>query len=383
MLDRAPVKPGRDFYVTDAFTDYAISFIEESERLDDRRPFFLYLAYTCAHWPLNAWPKDIEKYRGRYRQGWKQTRQARFEKMKTLGVIDPGCKLSRADAVAWDKLSEEKKDEMDLRMAAYAAQIDRMDQNVGKLVERLEESGELDNTLILYFQDNGGCAEGGMLGRGRKEDILKGQGYMLSYGRAWANVSNTPFKLYKHWVHEGGIASPLIAHWPKGIKARGELRGQPAHLIDVMATCVGLAGAEYPEEFEGRTIPPMEGVSLVPAFDDNKPLDRAIYFEHEGNRAVRQGKWKLVARHGKPWTLHDMDADRSEMNDLSTDEPEVFEGLIAKYDAWAGRVGVRPWAEARKRKPGYKPPRGTYPKTYVDLQREGVEVQEITGSRDR
>jgi arylsulfatase A-like enzyme len=205
---------------------------------------------------------------------------------------------------------------------------------------------------------------------------------MVSYGRAWANVSNTPFKLYKHWVNEGGISTPMIAHWPGGIKARGQIRQQPAHLIDVMATCVDLAGATYPSEFEGHKIPPMEGVSLAPAFDPNKPLERTLYFEHEGNRAVRDGKWKLVAEYGKPWTLHNTDTDRSEMHDLSAEEPEVVKDLLAKYETWALRVGVRPWVsweEARTPKPGYVPPKRDYPKTSDDLDREGVGVKVIEG----
>ena len=161
--------------------------------------------------------------------------------MKKLGVLGEDCELSGTHAVSWESLSAEKQDEMDLRMATYAAQIDRMDQNIGRLIETLDESGELDNTLILYFQDNGGWAEGGMLGSGSREDILQGKGYVVSYGRAWANVSNTQFRFYKHWVHEGGVATPLIAHSPGGIKARGQIRHQPAHLIDVMATCMDLA----------------------------------------------------------------------------------------------------------------------------------------------
>lgn len=382
MLDRTPVKPGKGFYVTDAFTDHAIAFIDEAEQRDDDQPFFLYLAYTAAHWPLNAWPQDIAKYRGRYREGWDKTRRERFERMKKQGVISEECELSGQNAVAWESLSAEKQDEMDLRMATYAAQIDRMDQNIGRLVEALDQAGELDSTLILYFQDNGGCAEGGMLGRGSKEEIIAGKGYMVSYGRAWANVSNTPFKLYKHWVNEGGISTPMIAHWPGGIKARGQIRQQPAHLIDVMATCVDLAGATYPSEFEGHKIPPMEGVSLAPAFDPNKPLERTLYFEHEGNRAVRDGKWKLVAEYGKPWTLHNTDTDRSEMHDLSAEEPEVVKDLLAKYETWALRVGVRPWVsweEARTPKPGYVPPKRDYPKTSDDLDREGVGVKVIEG----
>jgi arylsulfatase len=191
------------------------------------------------------------------------------------------------------------------------------------------------------------------------------EGYFLTYGRAWANASNTPYRFYKHWSHEGGIASPLIAHWPEKIKDHGAFRHEPAHLIDLMPTCLELAGAEYPKSYKGKAILPMEGVSLLPAFDDES-LDReALYFEHEGNRAVRMGKWKLVAEHEEPWRLYDMEADRTEMHDVSGEHRQLRTKMIGMYDRWAKRCGVLPWPVRRKR--GFKPPEREYPKTYEDL----------------
>ena len=266
-------------------------------------------------------------------------------------------------------------------MEVYAAMIDRMDQGIGKIVAELKEQGMFEDTLILFLQDNGGCAEG--MGRGQKVNenwvgaikdnipmapdelqpniwppmktrdgraVRGGPGVMpgptdtyIGYGRNWANVSNTPFRLYKHWVHEGGISTPLIAHWPASIKSRGELRRQPGHLIDIMATCVDVAGAVYPAELQGQTITPMEGKSLVTAFD-NKPIAReALYWEHEGNRAVRQGRWKAVSRFPGPWELYDMEADRSELDDLAQENPRKLESLKALYQTWAKRANVQPW----------------------------------------
>jgi len=217
-----------------------------------------------------------------------------------------------------------------------------MDQNIGRFVDALKDLGQLDNTLILFFVDNGACAEDydDVYGSGPAEQLGTKEGYFLTYGRGWANASNTPYRRYKHWSHEGGVASPLIAHWPDGIADRGGFRHEPTHLIDLMPTCVELAEAEYPARYNGHHIPPMEGVSLVPALDD-RPLGReAIYFEHEGNRAVRMGKWKLVAAHREPWRLYDMESDRTEMHDLSVDHPDLRARMIRMYDTWAERCGV-------------------------------------------
>jgi len=286
-----------------------------------------------------------------------------------MGLVKEEWDLSDRDAPAWEDVPDEKKDELDYRMAIYAAQIDCMDQNIGRLIRALEQLGELDNTLIMFFVDNGACAEeddeNECYGGGPTEQLGSKKGYFLTYGRAWANASNTPYRRYKHWVHEGGIATPLIVHWPDRVEGGGAFRHQPAHLIDLMATCLDVGEAEYPTTYNGHSIKPLEGVSLVPAFDD-KPLDReAIYFEHEGNRAVRMGKWKLVAAHREPWRLYDMEADRTETRDLSGDHPDLRANMIGMYNVWAERCDVLPWPV--RRKPGFQPPERVYPKTYKDL----------------
>ncbi len=360
VRNRERIVPGRDYYTTDAFTEQAIEFVREAER-DDTSPFFLYVAYTAPHWPLHAWPEDVQKYRGKYMVGWDKVREARLERMTAMGILDRSWTMTGRDAVPWDALSIAKKDEMDLRMAIYAAQIDRMDQNIGKLVDALQELGELDDTLFFFLSDNGGCAEGGMLGRGPLEILMTKNGYSQSYGQAWANASNTPFRKYKHWVHEGGIASPLVVHWPAGLSAKGELRSEPTHLIDLMATALDVGEAEYPVEFAGTRITPLEGVSMVPAFAGRALAREALYWEHEGNRAVRRGKWKLVAEHRGPWELYDMDADRTESRDLLPLNPEMAQRMIEMYTNWARQRNVLPGRPNRK--PGYTPAPLEYPRT--------------------
>jgi arylsulfatase len=298
--------------------------------------------------------------------------------MKKLGVIEPDCELS-PPARQWSDVKHEAWERRN--MEVYAAMVDNMDQGIGRIVAQLEKDGRLDNTLIMYLQDNGGCAEGlGRQPRGKftqrpakppfaamDKDALQTSmipqqtrdGYPLimgpgalagpadtyiAYGQGWANVSNTPFREYKHWVHEGGISSPLIVHWPAKIKQRGALRSQPGHLIDLMATCVDVSGANYPEEFNGRRIAPMEGASLAAACIDNAAIDReAIYWEHEGNRAVRVGDWKLVAKGEKgAWELYNIAADRAEQNNLADAQPEKVKQLSNLWQAWAKRADVLP-----------------------------------------
>ena len=350
--DGSPVPEG--WYSTDAWTDHGLEFVEQAVK--QKQPFFWYLAHNAPHWPLQATDKDIARYKGKYLKGWDALRAERHRRMIKMGIVTKNWPITPRDsqAPAWDELDDAKKEEMDLKMAIYAAQIDRVDQNIGKLVAKLKELGIFDNTLILFLADNGGCAEGGKFGFDRHKDKPIGTAEShSSYGLAWANASDTPFRRYKHWVHEGGIATPLIAHWPAVIKQRGKLTHQPGHVIDIMATCVDVARAEYPSEYKGNKITPMEGRSLVPAFG-NKSIERqAIYWEHEGNRAVRLGKWKLVSRHPGDWELYDLEADRTELNDLSEKYPEKLEGLKALYKSWAERCGVQPWPvrkPARKKK---------------------------------
>lgn len=347
-----PIEPeGADFYVTDAFTDHAIRFMDESQQKSDA-PFFLYLAYTSPHWPLNALEADIAKYRGRYKAGWKKLRRERYERMQRIGVIDgQTTRLSDDDGADWDTLSAEQQDEMDYRMALYAAQVDRMDQNIGRIIASLEASGELENTLIFFLTDNGACAEGGLLGGGKKELLGSQEGYFLTYGQSWANASATPFRTYKHWVHEGGIGTPLIVHWPKVVKERlqGSFAGQYGFLQDIMATVIEVANADYPARYNGRPITPLEGRSMLHVLQGKEgPIhDAPIFWEHEGNAAVRHGKFKLVKAYesGNPsnWELYDISTDRSESNDLSAEMPDVVAELSGYYDHWSEEMGVLPY----------------------------------------
>lgn len=330
-----------DWYTTDLWTDYGIKFVDEG--IASKKPFFLYLAYNAPHFPLEAPLDEIGKFRGKYKIGWDKLREERHARQIEEGVVDKSWALSpRPPAVkAWDSLSPEQQEHFDHIMSIYAAVITHMDSAVGRFEEALRQRGVLDNTLILFMSDNGGNAESGPNGRlegtppgGPKSTVFEGQ--------SWATLSNTPFRRYKHYNHEGGIATPLIVHWPDHIKTPG-LRTQVGHVIDVMTTCVDVAGAKYPTEFDGHAILPMEGRSLVPAFDD-KPIERdAIFWEHEGNAAVRAGDWKLVraGRKGE-WELHNMATDRTELHDSAREQPEKAKELLALWDAWAERTHVVP-----------------------------------------
>jgi len=376
-----------DFYYTDAISDNAVKFISEHKPRNGSKPFFMYVAYTAPHWPMHAKPQDIAKYKGRYTQGWDALRAERHKRMIEMGIVKSKWRITERDSAVppWDEA--ENKSWFERRMEVYAAMVDCLDQGVGRIVSELKRTGDFENTLIFFLADNGGCAEEyGSRGpvkpdpsepvvlkpMGKDElqtrmqpavtrdgrPVRTGYGVIpgpadtyIAYGKPWANASNTPFRLYKHWVHEGGIATPLIAHWPSRIKSRGKLRHQPGHLIDIMTTCVDIAGARYPSEYKGNKIIPMEGRSLVPAFE-NKPIEReAIYWEHEGNRAVRKGKWKLVSRHPGEWELYDLEADRTELNNLAQKYPEKVAQLKAMYESWAARCGVQPWPV---KKPGQK-----------------------------
>ena len=382
------IAPHDDFYYTEAIADNAVQFITE-HRSD--RPFFMYVAFTCPHWPMHARERDIAKYKGRYADGWDKLREERLARMQKMGLIRPEWKLTDRDprAPAWDDV--EMKDWHQRRMEVYAAMVDSMDQNIGRIVDKLTEMNYLDNTLIMFCADNGGCAEENGSGRNAKPEDLKrhpitspmqpgehqtqmvprfsregrkvrqGRGVMpgpddtyVAYGLPWANASNTPFRRYKHWVHEGGISSPLIVHWPRGVESarNNTFYHDPAHLIDFMATCVDVGEATYPEVANGIAITPMQGTSLRPALE-GQPLDRGkpIFFEHEGNRAVRDGKWKLVARGASgPWELYDIEADRTETNDLATVHSERTASMARQFEEWALTALVKPWPWGQKRK---------------------------------
>ena len=347
-FDNTPLPPPKDnFYTTDAFVDNAINFINAEPK---DKPFFLYAAFNAPHFPLQAPAEDIAKYRGKYKIGWDKLREQRHEKQISLGVVDKAWPLSpRPDEIkTWDSLSSAEQDRFDQIMSIYAACVDHMDRGVGKLVESLRQRGVLDNTLILFMSDNGGNAEGG--GKGEMSGDNPGAtGSSVKCGQSWATLENTPFRRYKHYNHEGGISTPLIAHWPAGIAAKGEFRTQPGHLIDIMATCVAVSGAKYPAEFNGNAILPMEGRSLLPAFA-NKPIERdALYWEHEGNAAIRVGDWKLVRFHSTgAWELYDLKTDRTEQNDLSAKNPDVAKELAAKWAAWSIRANVLPYPDQQK-----------------------------------
>ena len=371
-------RPSEDYYYTDAVSDHAAKFIREHQRDQAGKPFLLYVPYTAAHWPMHARERDIAKYRGRYDGGYAPVRAARWEKQKKLGVAEAAWGLAPL-AGDWDKV---KNKEFEIRcMEVYAAMLTVMDEGIGRIVAELKATGQYDNTVICYLQDNGGNAEtngriGAFTPRGTAPSlppmaqdaqqfssrpdqtrdgypVRGGYGVMpgpadtyMAYGGDWANVSNTPFREYKHWVHEGGIATPLIVHWPAGIPAarRGKIDAQPGHLIDLMATCVDLSGAKYPAKFNGETITPMEGVSLRPALE-GKSLQRAqpIFWEHEGNRAVRAGQWKLVSKFPGGWELYDIATDRAEQRDLAAKESARVRAMAASYDAWAKRANVVQW----------------------------------------
>ena len=273
-----------------------------------------------------------------------------------MGLFPMGTRLSPRDPAipAWDKIKDHE--EMDLRMATHAAMVHLLDRGVGRIVGKLKEHHQLDNTLILFLSDNGASAEGGKLGftgaRGGDPKARTGTPDSYnSFGIAGANMCDTPFRRYKMFSHEGGISTPLIAHWPKGIPARlnGSLSEAPGHVIDLLPTCLDLAGADYPKRHAGKDVIPAEGMSLKPALQGEKMPARALYFEHTGNAAVRIGPWKLVREHRKPWELYNLAKDRTELHDLSASEPERAEALQAKWQAWARRVGVEPWP-VRKRK---------------------------------
>ncbi len=340
------IDPPDDMYVTDTFTQQAVEFVEEAVT-QTKRPFFLYLAHIAPHWPLQAKPADIAKYAGKYGIGWDAVRERRFARQKEMGLIPRDTVLSPRDpqAKAWSEMPEEARRELACRREIYAAQIDCIDQNVGRLVAKLEELGQLDNTLILFLSDNGCSAEGGPGGfsRGREgAPIGTGLSY-ASAGLEWANASDTPFRRFKMDTYEGGIATPLIAHWPQGIAGPRFVR-QPAHIIDIMPTLLDVAGAEYPSHVEGRVILPREGRSLAARFRGDEGEDHeALFWEHQGNRAVRQGKWKLVAANKGPWELYDLEADRTELNDLAAEFPERVRTMRTLYKDWSARCGVQPW----------------------------------------
>ncbi len=343
-LNRDRIEPPDNLYVTDDFTNQAIGFIDEAVT-KTKKPFFLYLAHIAPHWPLQAKPADIAKYKGRFDSGWDAEREVRFAKQKKLGIIPANAVLSPRDpeAKAWLEMPEEKRKDLAHRMEVYAAQVDCIDQNLGKLVAKLKALGEFDNTLILFLSDNGCSAEGGPGGfsNGEKGAPIGTGLSHASVGLEWANASDTPFRKFKMFTHEGGTATPLIAHWPAGIAAKGEIRHQLGHVIDIMPTLVEISGANYPQTVDGKAIKPMEGRSFVPDFKaDSESTERTLFWEHLGKKAVRRGDWKAVSAKKGPWELYDLKSDPTETNDLAAKNPELTAELKALWQGWAARCNV-------------------------------------------
>ncbi len=348
-----------DFYYTDAISDKAVDMISDAH--DNGAPFFLHVAYTAPHWPLHAPPEDIARYEGSYRAGWDVLRQQRHEELNSLGLLDPAWRISPRDEDSHPWTNEKQADWEDLRMAAYAAMIDRMDQGIGRILARLETLDIADETMIVFLSDNGGCAEflaedgwlnsfvpnlpdGSSVRIGNRADLRPGPAdTYMSYDLPWANASNSPFRLYKHWVHEGGISSPCIVHCPALIDQPAVIHS-PVQFIDIMPTFIELASARYPDEFNSERIQPVEGESFLPALSDPAwRREKPLYWEHEGNRAVRLGDWKLVSKHPGDWELYNMIVDRTELHDLSANEADRVQTMSQMYDAWAERCEVRPW----------------------------------------
>jgi arylsulfatase A-like enzyme len=380
------IAPGEGFYYTDAISDTTVKYIQEHP---SDKPFFFYVAYFAAHWPLHAPEEEIAKYKGVYDIGWDSLRVIRYNRLMELGVITSRHKLSpRPMSIqAWN--DEPMKEWQVRRMETYAAMIDIMDQGIGRIIEALKEKGMLDNTIILYMQDNGGCAEpvftnkmvepltqeqkelkpfphDQLLGVRKPEYtrdgsfVRSGRGVMagpadswVAYGEDWANVSNTPFRFYKSMVHEGGIKTPLIVYWPEGVKAKGSITNQVGHLIDIMPTCLEIAGISYPEEFNGRETIPPEGLSLVPLLAGKKLNRKYLFWEHEANRAIRIGSWKLVSKVETPmvftpedennWELYDLEKDPTEMNNLAGKYPGKVRKMADNWEKTAVRTQAKPW----------------------------------------
>ncbi len=378
------------FYYTNAITDNAIQFLQQREA-SDKSPFFMYVAYTAAHWPMHALEEDIAPYKGKFDKGWDNLRKEKYQQMMDAGVIDKKWGLSIDTTVTrWENVKDQ--DFETHCMEVYAAMVSNMDKNIGRLIDYLKSTNQLENTLIVFLQDNGGCAE--TVGRGqvvptavivpqhaqlipmekdelqtrlipyRTRDgraVMQGNGTMpggpdtyIAYGQGWAYASNTPFREYKHWVHEGGISTPLLVHWPAKIKAhQGQRRWQPGQLPDIMATLLDASQTTYPKTYNGAEITPAEGISLLPSFTTDKfNYDRPLYWEHEGNRAIRTGKWKLVYKAVENqtedidlsrWELYDLENDRTEIENLAERYPEKVKELARQWDDFAIRCHVKPW----------------------------------------
>ncbi|KAA5545597.1 sulfatase-like hydrolase/transferase [Roseiconus nitratireducens] len=371
--------PADQFYATDVFNDYAIEFINQGQQ--SGKPWFLFLGHSSPHFPVQAPASRADKYDEVYQRGWDVLREERFERMTNLGLVDGDhwhlsprslVPVDRDDIAngfsgqqnpAWDSLDQARQLDLARRMAVFAAMVEGVDSGVGRIVDHLKQTDDLDNTLILFLSDNGACYEWGPFGfddtsrKGttvlRTGDELRatgGRGTHQSYGSAWSNLGNTPFRLYKHFTHEGGISTPFIAHWPQGIGKPDKWVRDPAHVMDVMPTLIEVAGAEYPAKREGNEVTPLEGTSLLPAMRGEGLADRTIGFDHQAAHAIRQGEWKAVYAKRMPheltWELYNLAEDRCELTDLAKQHPDRLQQMIASWETWARRVGVI-WGSAK------------------------------------
>lgn len=374
-----PYRPNEEFYTTDFFTDAACDYIDQATTNQDQ-PFLLHVCYNTPHFPLEAPDELIEKYRGRYLQGWDELREEKIERMRKMGLLPSSQKLPRGkqheevkveglpfkDMVdrghlpRWNSLSTSEQEELDFRRAIYAASVDRMDQGIGQIVERLRRRGVLENTVIMFFSDNGCSGELDLFGMNwpeyRRENYRewrKESGWSISQGQCWANYSNTPLRKYKQYVHEGGVASPFVVHWPVGIAETGRIVDQQTfHLIDVMPTLCDLGGATYPKEHDGNPVKPAPGLSMAPYWKGivNDPPTRTLFWQHLNHAAIRQGDWKLVTlddRNDQRWELYDLADDRSETVNVIDKHSAVAAKLRGKWNDWATQSNVLPYPELR------------------------------------
>ncbi|NIJ44882.1 arylsulfatase [Wenyingzhuangia heitensis] len=361
---KVDIKPEDDFYYTNAISDSTVSFLNEHFKTKKEKPFFFYVAYTAPHWPLHALEETVKDYEGVYDKGWNVLRAERLERMKTMGLISPNAKLSERDkeALVWDHVENKKMQA--LRMQIFAAQIDLMDQGIGKIITKLKKEGELENTLILFLSDNGGSKEtyditsswGASLMQESiakrkkyiKEQQLKGAEALINteitYGQSWANLSNAPYRKFKKYGHQGGSATPFIAHWPKGIKGKNTIKNDIASIIDIMPTLIEVSKSQYPKTYNQNKIQPIEGTSLVPVFKGKK-LDRDTWFmEHGTNKAYRKGDWKIVYSRDledKNWELYNLKNDPTELDNLAKEYPKKLQKMILSWEKWAVRVKVK------------------------------------------
>jgi len=383
-----------DFYVTDVFTDYSLEFLKQARRQKDK-PWFLYLAHSSPHFPIQAPKQSIDRHVETYRKGWDVLRTERFERQKKLGLVKATDKLPPLSEVpvdrediangfsgkpnpSWDSLPEDRREDLARRMATFAAMVEHIDQGVGRIVDDLEKNGELDNTIIAFLSDNGACYEWGPFGfdgRSRlgkttlhKGEVLANMGQAdthSSYGSGWANLGNTPLNMYKHFCHEGGIASPLILHWPNGFKAKAQFVETPVHLMDIVPSILEATGTNYPAERNGHKITPVEGSSLIPVIHNRNAIpERVLAFEHQEARGLRKGDWKLVWGKRQPdritWELYNLARDRFEQENVAENYLEIKDQLVNDWTTWAKRVAASPYLVPepgfRKKQPQKAPP---------------------------